>query len=173
MEEENHSAELVDFRWNFIFNGSRDSILSSALCPKNGHSLDRALAKQINVRGSELDSLLTSNISVIVRNSNPEECEEKSSQSGQTNSDNQLSQLYRHPVIVKSGQKPGGVERELSAIRNHSLAPTSIPWSPTTRTLSDSVFESQTLPRGTFLELLSNSDTAPLFTFSPTLWTTT
>ena len=53
-----------------------------------------------------------------------------------------------------------------SDIRNYSLAPTSIPWSPTTRTSSDSVFESQTLPRGTLLELLSNSDTAPLFTSS-------
>ena len=190
MEEKNHSDVEVQkiFRCLSILNRTRDSLSSSALCPKNGQTLDRALAKQINIRRSELDSLLPNNISVIVRSStpNPEVCEgncltpsfqtfappEESSQAGQANADNLLPPSHRHPVIVRAGQELAGVGGELSAIRNHSLAP-SIPWSPT-RAFSDSVFESQspsrtdsaressTLPRGTLSELLSNSDTAPL-----------
>ena len=52
-----------------ILNRTRESLAASACLDSSGHLLDKALAKQIAVRKSELDKLLPNSVSVIVRSS--------------------------------------------------------------------------------------------------------
>ena len=165
-----------------ILNRTRESLAASACPDSSGHLLDKALAKQISVRKSELDKLLPNSVSVIVRSSTPDpelSCEDNHQNCGQDSSelpiaedfllplnnyldcilnqtpDNPLQVPPRHPILSVNVNTPGVITNNIAAPRE--------PWTPPRNSpcLIQPVLINRG-PRGHLLEILTSPESAPL-----------
>ena len=159
-----------------ILNRTRESLAASACPDSSGHLLDKALAKQISVRKSELDKLLPNSVSVIVRSSTPDpelSCEDNHQNCVQDSSElpedfllplnnyldcilnqtpDQPTQVPpRHPIL--SVNTPGVITNNIAAPRE--------PWTPPRK--SPCLVQPVSInrgPRGHLLEILTSPESA-------------
>ena len=167
-----------------ILNRTRESLAASACLDSSGHLLDKALAKQIAVRKSELDKLLPNSVSVIVRSSSPDpelSCEDNHQNCGQDSSELPIAEDFLLPlnnyldcILNQTPDQPPQVPARhpilsvnTSGVITNNIAAPKEPWTPPRN--SPCLVQPVSINRGSrghLLEILTSPESAPLLSWN-------